>query len=657
MKLNCKLIATTITFIILTTNMYAQDYSFKDYDWDNKKAPITIPENYKNEKEVVLFRNIKIELDVKGKEVKQYYLIHEKTYINSNDAIERNNKIYIPFKMDESAIVTKLRVIQKDGKRITLDKKDIKEEVDEEKQLKYNYFAITGLDIGSVIEKIFILAEIPDLDGKTFRMQSNVPIAQNEFQLIFPKHLKFKTKSYNGLPEPILEKAADTLKNVIKVADQNIVALEDDEKYSNRDVNLKLFRYKLDENYYSGAKNINSFSKFTSNFYDRINPILDKKQLKAVEDFCSQIPKTDNLQEQIWNIENKIKKSITYNIYAESNETITDIIKTKQANKVDLLKIYMSILKQYKIETKVVLASDRFNIPFDKDFESYENLDEALLYFPGIKKYLIPTEIEYRIPLFPDKLGNNNGLFISEKIFGGVGMGISEIGFIELPGAEVTNDVMDITADFTEDIENPKITTIVSFGGYSALNFQPIKDYVPADQFQKILKSIADNYTLDAEYTSLKTENDGVEFIGKKPYIMKISFDGKELIQNAGGNYLFSVGKLIGSQMELYQENKRVLPIEIDHPHSYVRNIIIKLPKGTKTKNLEKFVMDFKTQINNKTVAGFISNYSEKDNTITIINNEFYNSVDYPLNKFEEYKNVINAAADFNKIVIILSKN
>ena len=194
MKLNCKLLATTITFIILTTNTYAQDYSFRDYDWDNKKTPITIPENYKNEKEVVLFRNIKIELDVKGKEVKQYYLIHEKTYINSNDAIERNNKIYIPFKMDESAIVTKLRVIQKDGKTITLDKKDIKEEVDEEKQLKYNYFAITGLDKGSVIEKIFILAEIPDLDGKTFRMQSNVPIAQNEFQLIFPKHLKFKTE-------------------------------------------------------------------------------------------------------------------------------------------------------------------------------------------------------------------------------------------------------------------------------------------------------------------------------------------------------------------------------------------------------------------------------------------------------------------------------
>jgi len=657
MKLNTKFLFTSLVMMLMALQTYAQDYSFKDYEWDKKKTPVVIPEQYKNEKEVILFRNTKIELSVSGKEVTQYYLIHEKTYINSNDAIERNNKIYIPFKMDESAIVTKLRVIQKDGKTITLDKKDIKEEVDEEKQLKYNYFAITGLDKGSVIEKIFILAEIPDLDGKTFKMQSSVPIAENEFQLIFPRHLKFKTKSYNGLPEAKLEKAKDTMKSVLTVADLNIAALEDDEKYSNRDVNLKLFRYKLDENYYSGAKNINSYSKFTSGFYDRINPVLDKRQLKIIEDFCSQIPKTDNLQDQIWNIENKIKKTIAYNKYADSNENLGGVIKTKQANKVDLLKIYMAVLRQFKIENKVVLASDRFEIPFDKDFESYENLDEALIYFPAIKKYLTPTEIEYRIPLFPDNLGNNNGLFVSEKVFGGVSMGISEIGFIELPSAEVTNDVMNITADFSDDAENPKITTEVYFGGYSAINFQPIKDFAPADQYQKIMKSIADNYTLDVDYTSLKMENDGVENIGKKPFVMKIAFDGKELIQNAGGNYLFSVGKLIGSQMELYQENKRALPVEIDHPHSYVRNLKIILPKGAKAKNLEKFVMDFKTQINNKTEAGFISNYTEKDGVITVTNNEFYNIVNYPLAKFDEYKNVINAAADFNKIVIIISKN
>ena len=42
-------------------------------------------------------------------------------------------------------------VILKNGKIITLDKKDIKEEVDEERGVKYNYFAINGLEKGAVI--------------------------------------------------------------------------------------------------------------------------------------------------------------------------------------------------------------------------------------------------------------------------------------------------------------------------------------------------------------------------------------------------------------------------------------------------------------------------------------------------------------------------
>lgn len=657
MKLNIHFSLTTIVLLLLSVQSYAQDFSFKDYHWEDKNTAITIPEQYKNEKEVVLFRNTKIELSIKGKEAAQFYMIHEKKYINSNEAIERNNRVYIPFKIDESVIETKLRVILKDGKVLLFDKKDIKEETDEEKELKYNYFAITGLDKGSVIEKIFILQENPDLEGKTVKFQSEIPILHNEFQLISPKHLKFKTKSYNGLGEPVQTVAKDTLKNILTVSSDNIPGIEDDEKYSNRDVKLKLFRYKLAENYYTGAKNISSYAKFTSNFFERINPPLDKKQLKIVEDFCNQIPKSNDPQEQIWNIENKIKKSINYNKYGASFETIGEVIKAKQANKVDMLRVYLAVLKQFNIDVKVVLASNRYEIPFDKDFESYENLDEVLLYFPSLKKYLTPTEVEYRIPFFPDNLGNNNGLFITQKMFGGVAMGISDVSFIELPSVEVTKDVMDITVDFTEDVENPKVTTDLTFGGYSGINFQPVKDFASAEQYQAFLKSIANNYTLDAEYTSLKTENDGLDFVGKKPYVMKIIFNGKELIQNAGGNYLFSVGKLIGSQMELYQENKRVLPVEIDHPHSYVRTIKIKLPKGMKAKNLEKFKMDFKTEIKNKTEAGFMSSYNEKDGEITVNNFEYYNIVNYPLDKFTEYKNVINAAADFNKIVIILSKS
>ena len=108
--------------------------------------------------------------------------------------------------------------------------------------------------------------------------------------------------------------------------------------------------------------------------------------------------------------------------------------------------------------------------------------------------------------------------------------------------------------------------------------------------------------------------------------------------------------------MELYQENKRMMPVEIDYPHSYFRKIKIILPKGATVKNLEKFNMSHKTDINGKTEATFVSNYKTQGDEILIENREYYNIINYPLEHFDSYKAVINAAADFNKIVIVLNK-
>jgi hypothetical protein len=111
--------------LLNTMFIFAQDYTFKDYNWNEKDTKIEIPKNYENEKEVILSRNLKIEVVVDKNTAKQYRLIHEKKYINSDDAIERNNKIYIPFGDNENVLITKVRVILKNGKISVLDKKDI----------------------------------------------------------------------------------------------------------------------------------------------------------------------------------------------------------------------------------------------------------------------------------------------------------------------------------------------------------------------------------------------------------------------------------------------------------------------------------------------------------------------------------------------------
>ena len=645
----------TLITLLCGIGMFAQGYTFKDYNWE-KTPVVIIPEKYKNENEVVLDRNTKVEIAVDGNVVKQYYLLHERILINSDDAIERNNKIYIPFNLNESVLTNKVRVILKNGKIITLDKKDVKEEIDEEQGLKYNYFAVNGLEKGAVIEKLFVLEEDPELKGKTFLMQTNHPIANLDFSLIYPKHLDFKIKSYNGINAQAIDTASFPGKLLVKVSEKDIPALHNDEQYSNWINHLKKFRYKLDANRVSGSRNLNNYKEFATNLFERLSPEYDKKQLKTIDDFAKQIVKATDTQEQIWNIENKIKQTIIYSRNFDQKETLTEVVKSKQASQVDILKLYVAMFKHFNIEHNVVITSDRYSQPFDNEFESYENLNHLLFYFPTIKQFMTPTEAEYRIPLFPSELANTNGLFIKPKMFGGVLMGIGEISHITVPGAEVTHDLMNITIDFTKDIENPQIQNRIAFGGYSAMNFQPLKDYVSAEQYQTMIKSVADNFTIENESTSLKTENDGTAFIGKKPFVLDVTFDGKNMIQKAGPNYLFSVGKLIGSQSEMYDEHKRMLPVEINHPHAYTRTIKILLPAGMTLKNLDKLAMDHQMKVDGKTQAGFTSVYKVEGDVVTITNNEFYNIVNYPLEQFEEYRAIINAAADFNKAVIMITK-
>ena len=164
-----KNITLKILYLLFFINLnisFAQDYTFKNYKWEGKPTAFILPESLKNENEIIVDRKIKIEIVVEKNIAKQYYLIHDKIFINSDDAIEQNNKIYLPFGSNESVIKTEARVILKNGKIIKLDKKDIKEEIDEEKGVKYNYFAINGLEKGAIIEKIFMLEENPDLKGK-----------------------------------------------------------------------------------------------------------------------------------------------------------------------------------------------------------------------------------------------------------------------------------------------------------------------------------------------------------------------------------------------------------------------------------------------------------------------------------------------------------
>lgn len=639
--------------LFISSLISAQTSSLLNFGFSDEK--IEIPEQFKNQNEVILLKNLKTEILANERSAEQYFLIHEKKWINSDEGVERNNRVYIPFKSDETLLLNKVRVISENGKITELNPKDIMEETDEETDMKYNYYAVNGLTKGAIIEKIFLIKESPDLEGKIIKIQEEQPILNATFELIYPKYLVFRHKSYNGLAEAIENSEENDNSSSLLISQKNIEGILDDETYSNWDRHIMKFKYKLDQNQASGKSNLYNYLDFAKNVYDNVHIELDKKDQKAIDAFVKDIPKSKNQFEQLKFIENKVKNSISFNRYFNGNNSLSDVIRNKQANGLFLLRFYTAIFNQLGIESEMVFTSKRYSVFFDKDFETMEQLVDVIFYFPNVNEYMDFLSLEYRLPMVNFNYTGNYGLFVKGKELGGAKIGLGTVKLIEIPSAESNHDIQNILIDFTKNIEKPEIHATYTFNGYSALNFQPLKDFVPQNQYDMILKDFAQNYTLETDYKSLKTENDGLENVGFKPFVLDAKFDGT--IQKAGNNILFKAGETIGKQMELYQDHQRLLPVEVYYPRKYTRTLTIKIPDGYSIKNPESFNFDKKLVLNGKTEAAFVSSYVQKGSELIVTNEEFYNILEYPLEVFEKYREVINAAADFNKITLVLSKD
>ena len=99
------------------------------------------------------------------------------------------------------------------------------------------------------------------------------------------------------------------------------------------------------------------------------------------------------------------------------------------------------------------------------------------------------------------------------------------------------------------------------FGGYSGGDIQAYKDLIPPDMYDEFLNDISKNYAADVEMESIEALNDGIEYIGKSNFTLKVNFYAGDLIEQAGDKYLFKIGQLIGKQTEIYQTDERLYPV------------------------------------------------------------------------------------------------
>jgi hypothetical protein len=261
------------------------------------------------------------------------------------------------------------------------------------------------------------------------------------------------------------------------------------------------------------------------------------------------------------------------------------------------------------------------------------------------------------MPFVPIAALENKGVFSRENRLGDLSSKSADIRTIAALPIDSSNSDINAIVNFTQDMDvNVDLTN--SFNGYSALGLRESLMYVPKEKEIELVQDLINVANKPEDIISYKVENAAfINYYENRPLRRVSRVNSPQLIEKAGPKYLFRVGDVIGRQVEMYQEKERQLPIEIQYPHSMHRTITINIPQGFRIANPEvvKMNIDHKSSEGKQTMA-FISDYELDANIMTIRINEFYNQVRYSLKEIEPFKKVINAAADFNKAVLVIER-
>lgn len=585
----------------------------------------------------------------------QYYLEHKALWLNSNDKIEDYNKIYLPYSANSVLVKSKARVITKSGKVIDLDESKILTAQDEETGKNYKYFAFEGVEKGSVIEYFYVEKKKPSYSGTAFRLQSDFLKKDVDFDLYSPSNLVFRFKSYNGLPEVLKDTLSkDRLHWNLSITDLDRLESEVQAPYS---ASRGYFIYKLDKNLKANKSDLSSYGNVAQNIYNYYYAETSKKATLLVQKFAAST--TNNSEDEaskIRSLDNIIKSSF---ILSESgDESLKDlevILEKKVASSTGMIKLYVALLRHLHINHEIVITTDREKLKFDKDFEAHNFLTDFLIYFPNLKTYLSPTDMESRYGYPPAYLTDNYGLFIKEVSIGDFKSGIGKVKYINPIDEDKTVDKMVIDVQFEkEDITSNLIKLERSFTGYYAMSIHPYMSLIVGEDRDEILETLAKTMNENIVVEKMEVINGSPELFGIKPIQFVMDLKSDAFVEKAGNKYLFKIGELIGPQVQMYQEKQRTLPLENEHKRSYYRTININLPEGYTIANLEELNINNKYEENGEELFSFISFYELEDNVLRVNADEHYRTNIVSPSIFEEYRKVINTAADFNKITLIL---
>ncbi len=625
--------------------------------WDANPVLHKVDEQFSKESAVILQdERIHEYLADSKQDLYVYINNHRLVKVMDDKGVEMFNKIYIAYNANTEVLEVKARVIKPDGKVVDLPASKILDV--EEDGRRYKKFALEGVEKNSEIEYSYRLKKNVYFFGIEVFQYSNIPFQKASFELWVPQHLLFSVKGANGFT--VSNDTVINNKRLITAKAEDIAGLED-EKYGEVAPYTANIQYKLSYNL-SKDKNVRVFTwnELAKSVYSNYTSFTDK-ELKAVNNFLKQsgIDESASEEDKIRRLEDYLKTNINADKdgIGEAASRIESIVKTKVASDDGLSSLFVACFEKLGINYQIVFPSKRDDMPLDENFENYRLTEEIIFYFPNTGNFLQPNASSLRYPYIEPYWAATTGLFLKGTTIGNLKTAIASFDSIPIQPYEKSATNMEVQLRMNDALDGIILHSKQILLGYSATSYRPAFNFLPQDKKDEFTRDVIKGVVKTEDIKNIKVENTALtDCFANKPLNIEADVESNDLIEKAGNRYIIKIGEVIGPQEQMYQEKPRKLPIIIQYPHALDREIVFIIPDGYEIKNLQDINMNVVDNYQGRQTMGFISSYKLKGNELHISVHEFYKVTDYPLSMFEEFRKVINASADFNKVTLILTK-
>ena len=655
--------------IFVSVSLYAQsslfdshpDPEYKSYHWD--EAPhlhdLTADEEKRNE--VVIKDKRILEYAYNEHDSLVMYITHHYIVrVNSDKSIEENNTVYIPLGDGVKVVDVQARAISKEGKITNLDPKNVKNVDNYENLGPFRIFAIDGIELGSEVEYLYTVKRPYRISGEEYvrRTALHKDLCVDIYS---PTYLVFLAKSYNGFPDVKVDSSMTTKRHIY--AEGHDVEGFDHEEFSAEDGALMRLEYLIAYNKGRDADTrLYSYSDFCQRLFDLLNKTITKQDTKTAEKVVDTM-KIKNLgdEDKIRYIESRLKNSIAIkeDVPDDKAMSLPDVFKDHVTSEYGALKLYNMIFDAAGIKYELVSTSDRFDKAFDGDFDTWTYLQKFVYYFPSTGDYIAPTEAAYRYGFIPFNWTCQKGFFMHSVTIGkDVQTGVGKVKDIPCNDYKKSMNVLNADCKFDFDMGVVNMHYKITTTGYEALAMaQPYYGYLSDQDRKDFSTKVFQGYFQDSKPTNIKVSGYDEKDILRNPFVVEADLSTNTVLEKTGNKYLFKIGQIIGPQSQLYRDTVRHTPIENQFNHGYHREISFQVPEGYKVTNLDAANMDvYDGKATDAHTLEFHSYYKIDGDKVTVYCDEYYSQLRYPISMYDVFRNVINASADFNKIVLVLEK-